>query len=200
MNYYLRTLEGLGRCLAGLDDIQKNFLNNSLKRNFEETNDLQKAVYNTIKNAVYYQDYNLDDIVSWLLEGYKDSIQEPLIKEAIRLYKVYESRQRQQAQAQEQASEQAAAERSAKEVEPMTATITDSVEYSTDNEVITMNDENIEVGPVVVPSAHEYTYLWEDEKSITYQDETGEIHTEPKAENSAAPWLIAVAAALLFLV
>ena len=37
----------------------------------------------------------------------------------------------------------------------------------------------------------------ETDDSITYEDEAGNVHVEPKA--SAAPWLILAAAAVLFL-
>lgn len=49
----------------------------------------------------------------------------------------------------------------------------------------------------VIESTPTYTIIDEDDKSITYEDEAGNVHTEPKA--SAAPWLILAAAAALFL-
>lgn len=49
----------------------------------------------------------------------------------------------------------------------------------------------------VVESTPTYTIIDETADSITYEDEAGNIHVEPKA--SAAPWLILVAAAALFL-
>lgn len=49
----------------------------------------------------------------------------------------------------------------------------------------------------VVESTPTYTIIDETADSITYEDEAGDIHVEPKA--SAAPWLILVAAAALFL-
>ena len=66
---------------------------------------------------------------------------------------------------------------------------------------VKMQEENksIEISPVIVSSGHEYTIIEEDENSITYQDETGEIHIEQKA-GSVWPWVLAGAAALFFLV
>lgn len=72
-----------------------------------------------------------------------------------------------------------------------------------ESEVKKMSEEEktqmVEISPVVINSEHEYSIIDEDDKTITYQDETGMIHIEPKA--SVAPWLIlAGAAAALALV
>lgn len=50
----------------------------------------------------------------------------------------------------------------------------------------------------VVESTPTYAIIDETSDSITYEDEAGNIHIEPKAA-SAAPWLILAAAAALFL-
>lgn len=49
----------------------------------------------------------------------------------------------------------------------------------------------------IVESTPTYTIIDETANSITYEDEAGNIHVEPKA--NAAPWLILAAAAALFL-
>ena len=49
----------------------------------------------------------------------------------------------------------------------------------------------------VIESTPTYTIIDETADSITYEDEAGNVHVEPKA--SAAPWLILAAAAALFL-
>ena len=49
----------------------------------------------------------------------------------------------------------------------------------------------------VIESTPTYTIIDETADSITYEDEAGNVHIEPKA--SAAPWLILAAAAALFL-
>lgn len=67
-----------------------------------------------------------------------------------------------------------------------------------ESEVKKMNEQKIDIGPVVVSSEHEYTIIDEDENTITYQDETGAVYVEQKAK-SALPWLIAGAAALFLL-
>lgn len=63
------------------------------------------------------------------------------------------------------------------------------------NEVKPMNELQIE--NQVVESLPTYTIIDETAESITYEDEAGNVHIEPKA--SAAPWLILAAAAALFL-
>lgn len=65
------------------------------------------------------------------------------------------------------------------------------------NEVEPMQDITIE--NQVVESLPTYTIIDETAESITYEDEAGNIHVEPKASESAAPWLILAAAAALFL-
>lgn len=63
------------------------------------------------------------------------------------------------------------------------------------NEVEPMNE--LQVENQVVESLPTYTIIDETADSITYEDEAGNVHVEPKA--SAAPWLILAAAAALFL-
>ena len=63
------------------------------------------------------------------------------------------------------------------------------------NEVEPMQEITLE--NQVVESLPTYTIIDETADSITYEDEAGNIHVEPKA--SAAPWLILAAAAALFL-
>ena len=54
--------------------------------------------------------------------------------------------------------------------------------------------QDITIENQVVESTPTYTIIDETADSITYEDEAGNIHVEPKA--SAAPWLILAAAAL----
>lgn len=49
----------------------------------------------------------------------------------------------------------------------------------------------------VIESTPTYTIIDETDESITYEDEAGNVHIEPKA--SAAPWFILAGAAALFL-
>lgn len=62
-----------------------------------------------------------------------------------------------------------------------------------------MADTSIQTDPVFVDSLPSFSVIDEDEVSITYEDEAGEVHTVPKAKTSAAPWLLAAAAAVFFL-
>lgn len=57
--------------------------------------------------------------------------------------------------------------------------------------------QDITIENQVVESIPTYTIIDETADSITYEDEAGNVHIEPKA--SAAPWLILAAAAALFL-
>lgn len=60
-----------------------------------------------------------------------------------------------------------------------------------------MNERNITLTTQTIEATPTYTIIAEDSDSITYEDEAGNIHIEPKA--SAAPWLLLAAAAVLFL-
>ena len=57
--------------------------------------------------------------------------------------------------------------------------------------------QDITIENQVIESTPTYTIIDETADSITYEDEAGNVHIEPKA--SAAPWLILAAAAALFL-
>lgn len=57
--------------------------------------------------------------------------------------------------------------------------------------------QDITIENQVIESTPTYTIIDETADSITYEDEAGNVHVEPKA--SAAPWLILAAAAALFL-
>lgn len=59
--------------------------------------------------------------------------------------------------------------------------------------------QEITIENQVVESTPTYTIIDETADSFTYEDEAGNIHVEPKASTSAAPWLILAAAAALFL-
>ena len=60
-----------------------------------------------------------------------------------------------------------------------------------------MNEQDLTLENQVITSTPVYTIIDETADSITYEDEAGNVHVEPKA--SAAPWLILAAAAALFL-
>ena len=264
MNYFLRTLEGVGT-LGDTSEHLKRFENqvNIFKRVYS----LKDAFFYALKSMrEYWPDESLEDIYNYYAQ-FKDAPNYPQISEGIRLFKVYESRQRQQEQAQAQASEQAqaqaraiyqavaeaqaaemearranayrreqeeAAAQAAEEIERYTALrdeISLNLEYIENgqrilttpeqmqiykeltgsdyseilnrddelkqivNEVLPMQEINIE--NQVIESTPTYTIIDETADSITYEDEAGNVHIEPKA--SAAPWLIVAAAAAFFL-
>lgn len=60
-----------------------------------------------------------------------------------------------------------------------------------------MNEQELTLENQIVTSTPVYTIIDETADSITYEDEAGNVHIEPKA--SVSPWLILAAAAALFL-
>lgn len=268
MSYYLRTLEGIGM-LGDTSEHLQRFENqvNIFKRVYS----LKDAFFYALKSMrEYWPDESLDDIYNYYAQ-FKDAPNYPEISEGIRLFKAYESRQRQKAQAQDQASEQAqaqaraiyqaeaeaeaaemearraaayrrdqeeAAALAAEEIERYAA-LRDEISVNLDyvengqmilttpeqmqiykeltdrdySEILARDDEaaavyeseikkmdqNINLTETPVYSEHEYTIIDEDANTITYQDETGAVHVEPKA-GRALPWIIAGAVALFALV
>lgn len=61
-----------------------------------------------------------------------------------------------------------------------------------------MNDD-VDISNVVVYSDTEKNFLWEDEDSITWEDESGEIHTDPKVKDNSIVWIAIAAAAVALL-
>lgn len=97
-----------------ISENEKEKFNSFLNARYKETYDLKKSVfdalgdYNNFCLSIGY-DPKLDDIYEYLINSYSGSINEPLVSEGIRLFKINLSRKQQKAQAQAQASEAAAA-------------------------------------------------------------------------------------------
>ena len=95
---------------APISETEKEKFNSYLNARYKETYDLKKSVfdalgdYNNFCLSIGY-DPKLDDIYEYLINSYSGSINEPLISEGIRLFKINLSRKQQKAQAQSQASE-----------------------------------------------------------------------------------------------
>lgn len=209
MNYYLRTLEGVGRCFGGaLYDEFYNLFGAWL----EQYKDRKRAAYQALINLrVKYPNADFGEIYDIINDNYnRDPGNYYNVYEGAKAYRITESRQRQQAQAQAAASEQerahaayyeaaqAEAERDTLElIKEQEAAQAAAVEQAQEiiNEVEPMQEINIE--NQLIESTPTYTIIDETADSITYEDEAGNVHVEPKA--SAAPWILAAAAAVLFL-
>lgn len=196
MSYYLRTLEGLG-------DTQQynyqNFIDAIRTRRIEYGQDAYTAIYGELDEVrTNFGDEFVKKIVEKLrvdygyseknlnaaIERIEGEIEQDEIFEKIRLQRIAEN------QGKEEARAIAEAEQIINRGETMTEAKVNDV-FNTDSE--------IEIEPVIVDSLPEYSIIDEDETSITYEDEAGGVHTIPKAKTSAAPWLLAAAAAVFFL-
>ena len=237
MNYYLRTLEGVGRCFGGVlfDEFYR------IVGNYKSVGtDLKDAAFGALKYLRgIYPNSSFDEIYNAVNERYKtDPYNYKKVYEGTQAFILYESRKAQAAQAAQQAAEQArayaeamkaqaeaeAVEQAQAEAEAVEQAQAEAVEQAQAEAVEKAQAEAIEQAQAeaeaveqaqaiinegepmqeinienqVIESTPTYTIIDETEDSITYEDEAGNVHTEPKA--SAAPWLIlASAAAALFL-
>ena len=193
MNYYLRTLEGVGRCFGGVlfDEFYR------IVGNYKAVGtDLKAAAFGALKYLRgIYPNSSFDEIYNAVNERYKtDPYNYKKVYEGTQAFIIYESRKAQAAQAAQQASEQARAYAEAMKAQAEAEAVEQA--QAIINEGEPMQEINIE--NQVIESTPTYTIIDETEDSITYEDEAGNVHTEPKA--SAAPWLIlAAAAAALFM-
>lgn len=109
--------------------------------------------------------------------------------------------------AEQDASEQAAAYREAVEA----TTVEETPAATMENEVKNMdelaylnfqqkisNSDNVNLPEQYVTGGHEYTIIDEDNKTISYTDETGKLYIEPKV-TPVWPWIIAAVAGFVLL-
>lgn len=238
MNYFLRTLEGLGDVTGGvvntfLENYVSRYMNeNLLDRHFfafrDFVNDYPDMVYKSLVNEIIKYVRGLegqwgqtgwaklaDNMAAWYTQFLRKSRDEQAAQEQAAQYEeamkeraaaieaaqeAEESRRRQAEQAQEQAAAAARAYSEAMKARPVDEIAkaqAEAVEQANEiiNEVKPMQDITLE--NQVIESTPTYTIIDETAESITYEDEAGNVHVEPKA--SAAPWLILAAAAALFL-
>ena len=108
--------------------------------------------------------------------------------------RAYSEAMKAQAEAMEQAQVEAMEQAQAEAMEQAQA---EAVEQANEiiNEGATMQELTLE--NQVIESTPTYTIIDETADSITYEDEAGNVHIEPKS--NAATWLIIAAAAALFL-
>ena len=231
MRYYLRTLEGVGRCLGATFDEFKariDYRRQSLGQGVRD------AVRDELTELYYNGDNSYIGIVNQVKATYGPGTAAALgvmdfenLLEAEAARAAIDARRAAEAQAKAQAEAEAAraaidarraAEAQAKaqaeaearamieqanaEAQAEAAVIEEAQQII--NEVATMEQEEtqtatVEISPVSVHAEHEYTIIDEDANTITYQDETGAVHVEPKA-GGALPWLIAGAVALFLIV
>ena len=210
MRYYLRTLEGVGRCLGATFDEFKariDYRRQSLGQGVRD------AVRDELTELYYNGDNSYIGIVNQVKETYGPGTAAALgvmdfenLLEAEAARAAIDARRAAEAQAKAQAEAEARAmiEQANKEAQAEAAAIEEAQQII--NEVATMEQEQeetqtatVEISPVSVHAEHEYTIIDEDANTITYQDETGAVHVEPKA-GGALPWVIAGAVALFLLV
>lgn len=199
MNYYLRTLEGVSRPLGGwiLDAYNSRLIDNRSAGKYRDTKEAAFVTFKELRESLPRESF--EEIYNYIREKYAANPSEYYgAYSAMLEFRRVESTRKAAAAAAESANaqEQKRAEQmiSVNEYEPAAA-VEEAEEIL--NEGVEMNDNYIELPGQTITSIPEYNLLWEDSESITYEDENGEIHTEPKAK-SGAGWLLA-GAALLFL-
>lgn len=102
--------------------------------------------------------------------------------------------------AEQDASEQAAAYAAAREqgFEPKTeGENMDELAYLNFQQKIS-NSDNVNLPGQYVTGGHEYTIIDEDDKTISYTDETGKLYIEPKVK-PVWPWILAAIAGFVLL-
>lgn len=112
-----------------LDEGAKKYFNDLLNRNFSESHDLKKSIFDTLENCILgassflYNEYDPEDFYSYLNDSYAGSINETSVSEGIRLFKIQLSRKKQAQKAADDAAAQAAAyaAKMAAQIEPAEA-------------------------------------------------------------------------------
>ena len=199
MNYFLRTLEGLGYTNPYLSSPYVKYFNDIFReisapsvseryfetfkrfvKSYPEKNILDRAVKDVLN---YIKDFEntpgqsgwvqiANNLSGWYTRYLRENYQKTFDREG------YEEAMKAQAEAMQQAQAEA--------VEQANEII---------NEGATMQELTLE--NQVIESTPTYTIIDETADSITYEDEAGNVHIEPKS--NAATWLIIAAAAALFL-
>lgn len=194
---YLVTLEGVKNTLGGwfLDAFIDRY-----RSNLGKYKDRKSNTYYTLKEfRESFPRESFEEIYDYIRELYKNDPSDhgetyAGMREFIRQESVSQ---------QSAAAAAAAAAQEEKRAESMVVLEEYEPEASVSEEDTVIQEvdmnQNIDLPEVSVSSLPEYTLLWEDSESITYEDESGNIHTEAKAK-SGAGWLLAAAAGLLFLI
>ena len=246
MNYFLRTLEGLGYTNPYLSSPYVKYFNDIFReisapsvseryfetfkrfvKSYPEKNILDRAVKDVLN---YIKDFEntpgqsgwvqiANNLSGWYTRYLRENYQKTFDREGYEEAMKAQAEAMQQAQAEaleqaqageetrrrqaEQAREDAAAaaraysEAMKAQAEAMEQAQAEAVEQANEiiNEGATMQELTLE--NQVIESTPTYTIIDETADSITYEDEAGNVHIEPKS--NAATWLIIAAAAALFL-
>lgn len=201
MSYYLRTLEGISRPLGGwfLEAFLNIYRSNLGKYEDRKAN----TYYSLVDFREQFPRESFEEIYNYIREKYAENPNNygPTY-EGMKAFISMESRKQQAEAASAAAARQAEARAEAmreQEEEAAAARKAESEALQIINEGEKM-EKNIELPETTISELPKYSVLWEDENSITYQDDdTGEIHTDPKAK-SGAGWILAAAAGLLLLI
>lgn len=200
MSYYLRTLEGISRPLGGwfLEAFLNIYRSNLGKYEDRKAN----TYYSLVDFREQFPRESFEEIYNYIREKYKENPNNyAQTYEGMRAFISMESRKQQAEAAAAAAARQAEARAESireQEEEAAAARQAEAEALEIINEGEQMN-QNIELPETTISELPEYTILWEDSESITYEDEAGEIHTEAKAK-SGAGWILAAAAGLLLLI
>lgn len=194
---YLVTLEGVKNTLGGwfLDAFIDRY-----RSNLGKYKDRKSNTYYTLKEfRESFPRESFEEIYDYIRELYKNDPSNhgqtyAGMREFIRMESISQ---------QSAAAAAAAAAQEEKRAESMVVLEEYEPEASVSEEDTVIQEvdmnQNIDLPEVSVSSIPEYTFLWEDDESITYEDESGNIHTEAKSK-SGAGWLLVAAAGLLFLI
>lgn len=224
MSYYLRTLEGISRPLGGwfLEAFLNIYRSNLGKYEDRKAN----TYYSLVDFREQFPRESFEEIYNYIREKYEENPNNyGQTYEGMKAFISMESRKQQaeaaaaaaarqaeaRAEAMREQEEEAAAARQAEsealeiinEGEQMSdykQHMNDFVQMAVEDRKNLIVSQNLELPETTISEFPEYSVLWEDENSITYQDdETGEVHTDPKAK-SGAGWILAAAAGLLLLI
>ena len=200
MSYYLRTLEGISRPLGGwfLEAFLNIYRSNLGKYEDRKAN----TYYSLVEFREKFPRESFEEIYKYIREKYASNPSNyGQTYEGMKAFISMESRKQQSEAAAASAArqEEARAEAMRKQEEDAQAALQaeeEALQIINEGEQM---EQNIELPETTVSELPEYTVLWEDSESITYEDEAGNIHTEAKAK-SGAGWILAAAAGLLLLI
>lgn len=166
------------------EDIEKNYFNGLLNSEFSQSHDLAKSVYNALKTCISnYSDIDPADIYAYLGLTYQGSINEAAVKEGIRLFKVYLSRQKQAAGAAAQAAAQAATRAAAMEAQKAVADLQESEPAAVEEVEAVEIPEGVDISDLI--AIQEITAGQQIEQAAAVARENAEQVIEEYAEGNA---------------
>lgn len=216
MNYYLQTLEGVPRFGAVSEDRKTVVFNNfnflvTRDPDITAISDETKRFYNAFLRLE--SAFTLEEIRTlWEGNKLKDSA-----RQAVELYENQKEAERERdemdakrradmerkalEEEQRLAQEETEREREARD-ELRRQAVEQAEEIINKGDSMAQNipeqDSDVEISTQLVTSGQEYTFIDEADETISYVDESGDLHVEQKAK-SGLGWLIAGVAALFLL-